>query len=64
MRQAALEKGIAFTDFTSSMTVGTSTEQVERTRQTKEADLEYWGMCLFGETEKLKEMTKRFSLFR
>jgi hypothetical protein len=64
VRSAALEKGIAFTDFTSTMTAGTSEEQVERTKQTKEEELEYWGICLFGETEGIKEMTKKFSLFR
>ena len=63
VRSEALKRGISFTDFTSSMTVGTSAEQQERTRSTSEADLEYYGICLFGETEILKEFTKKFSLY-
>jgi hypothetical protein len=64
LRQAALEGGIHFTDFTSTMTEGTYAEQQERTRQTPETELEYYGICLFGEIEKLQELTKKFSLWR
>ena len=64
LRKAAIEQGIPFTDFTSSMTVGTSFEQQERTRATQEADLEYYGICMFGETEVLKRLTKKYSLYR
>ena len=64
VRVAAQERGIAFTDFTSTMTVGTSEEQLVTTRATAEPDLEYFGICLFGETETLREFTKKFSLFK
>src|SRR6202795_2425650 len=47
LRLAALEAGIQCVDFTDTMTVGTYVEQVERTRQTKEADLVYYGVVLF-----------------
>jgi hypothetical protein len=63
-RQAALARGIPFTDFTSTMTVGTSQEQVNATAATAEAELEYYGLCLFGKTEVLREFTARFSLFK
>ncbi len=63
-RNEALARNIIFTDFTSTMTVGTSREQVQRTRETSEEDLEYYGICLFGETEILREFTKKFSLFQ
>jgi hypothetical protein len=46
------------------MTVGTSEEQIARTAEIPEAELEYWGICLFGETEVLKEMTRKFSLLK
>src|SRR5260221_14353789 len=36
LRQAALEGGIKFVDFTNTMTIGTYVEQIERTKQTKE----------------------------
>lgn len=64
VRNEALARKIIFTDFTSTMTVGTSKEQVYRTAQTPETDLEYYGICLFGPTETLREFTKKFSLFQ
>jgi len=63
VRNEALKRGIQFTDFTSTMTIGTSEEQVNNTKNTAELDLEYYGICLFGETEVLRECTKKFSLF-
>jgi len=64
LRAAAAEAGIHYTDFTSTMTIGTYQEQQERTAQTPEAELEYWGVALFGEVEKLNALTKKFSLWR
>ncbi len=63
VRNEALNRGIAFTDFTSTMTVGTSAEQVERTKSTPEQELDYWGICLFADTNELREFTGKFSLF-
>jgi hypothetical protein len=62
-RAAALAAEIVFTDFTSTMTVGTSQQQLDATAAAPELELEYYGLCLFGETEKLREITKKFSLF-
>lgn len=64
LRSRAIEKNLIFVDFTSTMTVGTSAEQQQRTKATPEVDLEYWGICLFGATEALKPLTKKFSLFQ
>lgn len=64
LRLAALEAGIQCVDFTDTMTVGTYVEQVERTRQTKEADLVYYGVVLFGDWQKVSELTKKFSLWK
>lgn len=64
IREEALSRGINFTDFRSTMIDGGSTEQQLRTKETKEADLEYLGFCLFGDTETLREFTKRFSLYK
>lgn len=63
VRKEALARGIHFTDFTSSMIVGTSQEQVEETKKTPEEELEYYGICLFGNTKELREFTGKFSLF-
>lgn len=64
LRNALKEKNILFNDFTSTMTVGTAEEQRARTKQTPELELEYWGICFFGEENELRELTKRFSLWR
>ncbi len=63
IRNEALQRNIIFTDFTSTMTIGTSADQIERTKNTPELDLEYWGICMFGKTTELKEFTGKFSLF-
>lgn len=63
LRNALKEIDYPFSDFTSTMTIGTSQEQQDATKATKESDLEYWGICTFGETEKLRVLTKRFQLF-
>jgi hypothetical protein len=63
-RKEAISRGIPFTDFTSTMTIGSSQQQVDATEATKEEELEYYGLCLFGKTEILREFTGRFSLFK
>lgn len=64
VREEAKKRNIIFTDFTSTMTIGTSKDQVEATRAAHEKDLEYFGICLFGKTSELREFTKKFSLFK
>jgi hypothetical protein len=63
LRNEALRRHLPFTDFTHTMTIGTSEAQVTATQNTHEADLEYYGICLFGNTNELKDFTKKFSLF-
>ncbi len=63
VRNEAIARNILFTDFSSTMTVGTSADQQERTKNTPEAELEYYGICLFGSAQELKEFTGKFSLF-
>ncbi len=64
VRNAALAKGLHCIDFTNTMQEGTYLEQLERTRATPEAELEYYGICLFGEIGVVSEITKKFSLWR
>ncbi len=64
LRQAALEAKISCVDFTDTMTVGTYLEQIERTKQTKEVDLIYYGIVLFGKWDKVSELTRKFSLWK
>jgi hypothetical protein len=64
LRNALIEKKIYFVDFTSTMTVGTYLEQQQKTKETPEAELEYYGVCLFGEINQVNELTRKFSLWR
>ena len=64
VRQTARQKGIKCVDFTNTMTVGTYTEQLERTKQTKEAELIYYGVVLFGDWDEVSELTRKFSLWK
>jgi hypothetical protein len=64
LRMAAQQSGIQFVDFTETMTVGTFTEQLEKTSQVKEADLIYFGIVLFGKWDQVSELTKKFSLWK
>lgn len=64
LRQAASEEGISFVDFTDTMTIGSYVEQIERTKQTKEEDFVYYGIVLFGEWDKVTELTRKFSLWK
>ncbi len=64
LRQEALDRGMPFSNFTDTMVEGGSAVQQQNTKNTPEAELEYLGICLFGETETLRELTKKFSLYR
>lgn len=64
LRNELINAGVLFTDFTSTMTVGTYKEQQEKTKQTPEAELEYYGICFLGLKNVLNNLTKKFSLWR
>lgn len=63
-RNTALEKGILSVDFSETMTKDTYIEQLERTGNKKEEELEYWGLGLFGRKENVDEITRKFSLWK
>lgn len=64
VRNECINRGIPFSDFTSTMTLGTSKEQLKATSDTPEAELEYYGIVMFGDTNILKEFTGKFSLYQ
>jgi hypothetical protein len=64
LRQAAIEQGIEFSDFTHTMTVGGYEEQIKRSAETPESELIYYGIVLFGNWEKVSALTKKFSLWK
>lgn len=63
LRRAAIAEKVHCTDFINTMTVGTYADQQARTKQTPEAELEYYAICLFGEIATLTRLTKKFSLW-
>jgi len=64
LRQEAIEHHIQCNDFTDTMTMGTYQEQIERTKQVQEEDLIYFGIVLFGDWDKVTELTRKFSLWK
>lgn len=64
LRNDALANNILFNDFTDTMTMGTYQEQIERTAQTKDENLVYYGIVLFGDWDKVTELTRKCSLWR
>ncbi len=64
LRQAAIEQNILFNDFADKMLGGSAEEQLQNTRNTKESDLDYFAIVLFGPADVLNGLTRKFSLFR
>lgn len=64
LRKDAFEAGIEFIDFTDTMTIGSYVEQLERTKQTKEDSLVYYGIVLFGKWDIVTQLTKKFTLWK
>lgn len=64
LRQQIKENNIEFTDFTHTMIEETYIQQHQRTQETKEEDLTYFGVVLFGNWETVSTLTKKFSLFK
>src|SRR3990167_5481058 len=64
LRNEAIANRIVFNDFTDTMTIGTYQEQIERTLQVKDENLIYYGIVLFGDWNKVTELTRKFSLWR
>ena len=64
LKAAAHEAGIQCIDFIDTMTVGTFTEQLERTKQKSDDELVYYGVVLLGPWDKVTEFTRKFSLWK
>ncbi len=64
VREDAKSAGIACTDFLDTMTIGKTAEQMAATKEKTSETLEYLGLCLFGDTTKLREITGKLSLYK
>jgi hypothetical protein len=63
-RLEAIRAGLSHVDFTETMTKDTFVEQMDRTQATREEDLDYWGLCVFGLKQAVDPITRKFSLWR
>jgi hypothetical protein len=64
LRLEAIKQNIQFNDFTDTMTVGTYQEQIERTKLVADEQLIYYGIVLFGDWDKVTELTRKSSLWK
>ncbi|WP_367607732.1 DUF2000 domain-containing protein [Legionella sp. W05-934-2] len=64
LRNEAIENHIICNDFTDTMTIGTYKEQIERTLQVSNEELIYYGIVLFGDWDRVTELTRKFSLWK
>lgn len=60
----AKEAGIQYSVFTNTMTEGTWQDQEARTLATKQEEIIFYGLVLFGPKEIVTELTKKLSLYR
>lgn len=64
LKHSADAENIENSCFTESMTIGSSSEQVQASAEKKLEDHEFFGVCLFGSVEKIQPFTKKFSLWK
>ncbi len=60
----AKEAGIQYSVFTNTMTEGTWEDQEKRTLATKQEEIIFYGLVLFGPHAVVTELTKKLSLYR
>lgn len=60
----AKEAGLQYSAFTNTMTEGTWKDQEERTLGTKEEEIIYYGLILFGPHDTVRELTRKLSLYK
>ncbi len=64
LREQANISGINFNDFTETMTVGSWSDQLAKTADTKNENLTYFGILLYGPAEVVTGLTRKFSLWK
>ncbi len=61
--QKAKQENIQYSIFTDTMTGGTYQQQLDKTLETTEEELTYYGAIFFGSWNIVSEITKKFSLY-
>lgn len=62
-RRQFAEQNILFTDFTVTMTGDTYKEQLEKTKEVSDEEMEYFCIAAFGEKDIIDPITKKLSLW-
>lgn len=60
----AKEANLQYSVFTNTMTVGTWEDQEAKTVATKQEDIIYYGLVLFGPHQIVSELTRKLSLYK
>lgn len=63
LRNEFIANDVLFTDFTETMTGDTYKEQLDKTKQTSNEDMNYFCITAFGEKEIIDPLTRKFSLW-
>jgi len=64
IRNKAKEMGLKFVDFVDTMSIGTYEEEYKLTKTKKDDELNYWALILFGDLEKVTDLTGKLSLYK
>ena len=64
LNHQANEQGITHSTFTHAMTVGSWDEQLAASRKHTRDELIFYGIVMYGDIEKINEMTRKFSLWK
>ncbi|MBU1000826.1 DUF2000 domain-containing protein [Patescibacteria group bacterium] len=64
LRTALIEKGIKYVDFTNAVKLTGTFEDSGKSKDIREADMEYFGIAIFDDWDRVTEITKRFSLWK
>lgn len=63
LHRAANENALVSNIFVDTMLGSSAEDQLHKTKTTKECDMEYFSISLFGPSKVLDEITRKFSLF-
>ena len=63
LRESFIENNVLFTDFTEAMTGDTYKEQLDKTLETSNENMNYFCITAFGEKEILDPLIRKFSLW-
>lgn len=64
LRMTLIGKNVEYVDFTNAIKLVGTFDNPRKSREIREADLEYFGIAIFDDWDTVTEMTKRFSLWR